>query len=97
MERGNERSTGTRDVTYDIISVLYHALESADTCSRYCEDAEEEGNEDLINFFEHVIDVNREVAERAKSVLMKELQSAESESVGESKGEFQSEPIGTQH
>jgi hypothetical protein len=31
----NEPTTGTRDEHYNTISVLYHALQGADTCATY--------------------------------------------------------------
>ncbi len=65
----SETTTGTRDIVYDVVSVLYHALEAADTCQEYVRDAEAEGNEELILFFREVIDQNRQLAERAKGVL----------------------------
>src|SRR4051812_4416702 len=34
----------TMDKDYDLISVLYHALQAADTCARYRQDAETEGS-----------------------------------------------------
>jgi hypothetical protein len=36
----SERTTGTRDEHYNVISVLYHALQGADTCGTYLQDAE---------------------------------------------------------
>ena len=61
--------TGTRDVTFDLVSVLYHALEAADTCARYLGDAKQEGKTELANFFEQVISANRKIADDAKTFL----------------------------
>ena len=36
----NERTTGTKDEQYNLVSVLYHALQGADTCATYLQDAE---------------------------------------------------------
>jgi len=38
-----ERTTGTRDEHYNLISVLYHALHGAENCDRYAADAEVAG------------------------------------------------------
>jgi hypothetical protein len=46
-----EQITGTRDEHYNLISVLYHALQGADTCSGYALDAEAAGDERLVTFF----------------------------------------------
>ena len=42
MDAG-EQTTGTRDEHYNVVSVLYHALQGADTCDQYALDAEAEG------------------------------------------------------
>jgi hypothetical protein len=49
-----ERTTGTRDEHYNVISVLYHALQGADTCATYLQDAEHAGDRDLAPFFREV-------------------------------------------
>jgi hypothetical protein len=49
-----ERTTGTRDEHYNVISVLYHALQRADTCATYLQDAEHAGDRDLAPFFREV-------------------------------------------
>ena len=40
MEDYSERTTGTRDEHYNLVSVLYHALQSAGTWDHYAMDAE---------------------------------------------------------
>ena len=64
-----ERETGTRDVMFNLISVLYHALDAAETCARYRADAEEDGEQELVEIFDEVIAKNREIADRVKGVL----------------------------
>jgi hypothetical protein len=64
-----EQITGTRDEHYDLISVLYHSLQAADTCDRYALDAETAGDERLIGFFREAQALNTQVAERAKEML----------------------------
>ena len=66
--------TGTRDVTFDVISVLYHALEAADTTVTYEKDAREEGQTEIADFFKEVIATNRRLADSAKDFLRKRLQ-----------------------
>lgn len=68
-----DRVTGTRNEQYDLISVLYHALEGASTYATYCEDAERSGDTELRQFFQEIIDQNRHCAERAKVLLAKRL------------------------
>jgi hypothetical protein len=50
----SETTTGTRDEHYNVISLLYHALQGADTCAIYLQDVEHAGNQDLAQFFREV-------------------------------------------
>jgi hypothetical protein len=64
-----ERATGTRNEHYDLISVLYHALQGGETSEAYINDARKAGDEDLSRFFEQVQQEDRNRAERAKQLL----------------------------
>src|ERR687886_1714730 len=64
-----ERTTGTRDEHYNLIAVLYHALEGADTIESYILDAEATGDEQLAAFFREAQDTHRHLAGRAKELL----------------------------
>jgi hypothetical protein len=44
----SQGDTGTRDITYDLVSVIYHALQGAETTAMYIADAEQEGNQELV-------------------------------------------------
>lgn len=64
-----ERTTGTRDEHYNLISVLYHALHGAENCDIYVSDAEAAGDERLAAFFREARVTQRQLAERAKGLL----------------------------
>ena len=64
-----ERTTGTRDEHYNLISVLYHALHGAENCDRYASDAEIAGDERLAAFFRDAQGMQTVIAERAKEML----------------------------
>jgi hypothetical protein len=64
-----EQTTGTRDEHYNLISVLYHALQGADNCNEYALDAETTGNERLAAFFREARAIQTQLAERAKLLL----------------------------
>jgi hypothetical protein len=49
-----EQATGTKDATYDLVSVLYHALQGTETCGQYIQDAEQADDQELIQFFRSV-------------------------------------------
>ena len=64
-----ERTTGTRDKHYNLISVLYHALHGADNCDQYALDAEAASDKDLVDFFREAQGAQALLAERAKQLL----------------------------
>ena len=61
--------TGTRDTTYNIISTVYHALQGAETCEMYIRDAEQSGDQELLQFFREAKDQNTRLADRGKQLL----------------------------
>lgn len=64
-----ERVTGTPDEQYDLISVLYHALQGGETSQMYIDDARKAGDDELASFFEQVQTEDRNRAERGKQLL----------------------------
>jgi hypothetical protein len=68
-----EESTGTPNMEYDLISILYHSLQGAETYSCYLEDAQAIGDEELIGFIHEVIDQERQRAEKVKRILLRHL------------------------
>jgi hypothetical protein len=64
-----EQITGTRDEHYNLISVLYHALQGADNCITYAFDAEAAGDERLAAFFREAGVMQSQLADRAKGML----------------------------
>jgi rubrerythrin len=71
--RQKATSTGTADPHYDLVSVLYHALEGAQTYARYAEDAGQHGDKELAEFFIRVQQEENNRAEQAKQLLVKRL------------------------
>lgn len=65
----DENVTNTRNEYYDLVSVLYHALESAKTYATYVQDANSCGDHELAQFFEQCQQHERDHAERAKQLL----------------------------
>lgn len=64
-EQGN--STGTRDVTYDLTAVLYHALQGVENCQIYAGDAQ--GKDEHRQFFQQAMQAQKQLAEQAKTLL----------------------------
>jgi len=65
--------TDVPDKHYDLISVLYHALESARICARYAEEANREGDQELAQFFGLVQQNQMACAQKAKQLLGRRL------------------------
>jgi rubrerythrin len=61
--------TGTKDEHYNLVSVLYHALQGGETYEKYIRDAEEAGDDELAAFFRQVQDEDHQRADRAKKLL----------------------------
>ena len=64
-----ERATGTPNVIYELSSVLFHALEGGASYDTYIEDAEREGDQELVEFFRQVRDEDSNRADRAQELL----------------------------
>ena len=65
--------TGTRDEHYDLISMLYHTMQEAETLQTYIDDARSAGDGYLAGFFEEVQQQDRQRTERAKQLLGRKL------------------------
>jgi hypothetical protein len=70
----SQDQTGFKDEHYDLISALYHTLQSAETCEQYIADAEQSGDEDLVNFFRQCQQSDMQRAMQCKQILAKKLQ-----------------------
>jgi len=66
-------NTGTQDTLYNLLSIIYHALQGAETYEKYINDAEQNGDQELAQFFREVRDVNTQRAERGKQLLATRL------------------------
>jgi len=69
MSSGDQGSgnTGTRDSTYDLTAVLYHALQGAENCQIYMGDAG--SKQEHRQFFQMALDSQKQLAEQAKRLL----------------------------
>ncbi len=68
-----EQKTGTKDEHFNLVSVLYHALEGGEAYDQYIADAEASGDQDLAQYFRDVQTEERERAQRAKRLLLERL------------------------
>jgi hypothetical protein len=67
----DEQATGTSDPTFNIISVVYHALQGAETIQKYLDDT---GTDDeLSTYFLQVQQGYRRTADMGKQLLVKHI------------------------
>jgi hypothetical protein len=90
-ERGRSQSgesaTGERDEHYNVISVLYHALQGAETIQKYVQDARGSSDKELLEFFEETRLEYVARAAQAKELLASRLEGM----IGESDDEEEEE------
>jgi hypothetical protein len=67
----SQGDTGTRDITYDLVSTTYHLLQGAETLAMYIADARQEGNQEVQQFLQETKDEYSRRAQRAKELLFK--------------------------
>jgi maltooligosyltrehalose synthase len=67
----------TTDTTYNLISVIYHALQAVDTYHTYLRDAEETGDTELTGLLTGAIQHQRDLATQAKELLAQRLSNKE--------------------
>ena len=70
-----ERTTGTRDEHYNLIAVLYQSSDNVESLKTYIQDAEQEGDQELVEFFNGILENNLRAAQRAKEMLVPRFQS----------------------
>lgn len=69
-----QTSTGASNIVYDTVSSLYHALETAASTEQYIRDAQQAGDNELVQFFQKVQQDNRACAQQAQQLLSQRLQ-----------------------
>ncbi len=72
-----EASRQPKDKNYNLISALYQASDNIETFKTYAQDARNEGDQELTNFFEMVIENNLKASQQAKEMLVARLQQEE--------------------
>ncbi len=69
-----EKAQQPKDKNYNLITVLSQAADNVETLKSYIQDAEQEGDQELIDFFSSVFDNNLEASQRAKELLVQRLE-----------------------
>ncbi len=69
----SQQATGTSDPLYNLVSVYYHALKAAADAQQYIQDAQQAGDQHLVQFFQQSQQNARQAAEQAKATLQQHL------------------------
>ena len=71
--QGQRQESVMRDEHYDLVSVLYHALQGQETVAQYIEDAESAGDSELAEHYRETQERYREIAQETKDLLREKL------------------------
>jgi hypothetical protein len=69
-----EASRQPKDKNYNLITVLYQSSDNVESLKTYIQDAQSEGDQELVDFFSGVLENNLEAAQRAKEMLVPRFQ-----------------------
>jgi hypothetical protein len=72
-----QSATGMPNYVYDLVSVLYHCLKSGTAYQTYIQDAQQSGNNDLVQFFQQMQQEDRQRAQRAQQLLGQQISSTQ--------------------
>lgn len=73
MGAGVSPSTGVSNQHFDLVSILYHALQSAQTYDTYIRDAEQRGDTMTAQFFRQIQNEDRNRAQYAMQLLVQRV------------------------
>jgi hypothetical protein len=79
--------TGERDENYNLISVVYHALQGAETLGQYVQSSRRSGDEELLEFLEETRQSYTQVAAQARELLADRLTPGDEEDEGDEDAE----------
>ena len=69
-----EASRQPKDKNYNLISVLHQSSDNIESLKTYIHDAEQEGDRELVEFFNGILENNLRAAQRAKEMLVPRLE-----------------------
>ncbi len=69
-----EHSRQPKDKNYNLIAVLYHSSDNIESLKTYVQDAEQDGDQELVDFFDGILENNLKAAQSAKEMLAARLQ-----------------------
>ncbi len=69
-----EASRQPKDKNYNLIATLFQSSDNAETLKTYVQDADQQGDQELMEFFNGILENNLEASQRAKELLVPRLQ-----------------------
>jgi rubrerythrin len=63
------QKTSASNTSFNLVSVLYHALEEAQTTTAYIQDAQQQNKQELVSFFQEIQQQANSRAQRAHQLL----------------------------
>lgn len=72
---GGQLQTPMSNEMFDLVSVLYFSLEADYKHQRYIDDAQQAGDNDLVQFFQQCQQEDRQRAQQARQLLNRKIQS----------------------
>jgi hypothetical protein len=75
-DSAKDTGTAETDENYDLVSVLYHCLKAADAYTQYTADAEDAGDDELVEFFDNARRLQNRLASQARDLLARRLSDA---------------------
>ena len=69
MTTSAQQLTGVSDTVFNLGSVFYHAAEGSQVYHKYIEDAERDGDQELVEFFKEIQEQDAKRAQKAKSLI----------------------------
>ncbi len=64
-----------KDKNYNLVRVLYQSSKNVESLKTYIQDAEQEDDQELVEFFNGILENNLRAAQRAKEMLVPRFQS----------------------
>lgn len=74
-EELTEASRQPKDKNYNLIEVLHQSSDNVESLKSYIQDAQQEGDQELVEFFNSVLENNLKASQQAKEMIIPRLQS----------------------
>ncbi len=64
-----QQQTSADNLYFDLVSIVYHSLEAAQTYATYLSDAQQSGNQQFVQLVQQMQQQNNQWAQQAKQLL----------------------------